>query len=331
MQPPITKHDIDPIPDEETFRQALLQIERFGKLTHDIAVRQKEFFDIEKDRHEKETSVLKKRLEDKERELETQRKSIIDVRMELSEARRNDNSLKLEIKQLKEQIEIYKVDGGRIEEAERLLRATREENAALRARIEALGVEAARAARDHKTEIDSIELSHEKEKIQLSEKVQVAEEKARAATDTIERYKSLAALAESEKAAAVEEMERSRSEQKRQTEKLRSSLAQSEAALSEHDRVVADLQYSYERKLALARSQAEQTYQAEIEKLKHAGEDQLHELARTRYQMEQMQEDHRRAVAALKQDMEKQISLRADEIRRQLILKSSGTPGNDPS
>ena len=47
--------------------------------------------------------------------------------------------------------------------------------------------------------------------------------------------------------------------------------------------------------------------------------------------MEQMQEDHRRAVAALKQDMEKQISLRADEIRRQLILKSSGTPGNDPS
>ena len=48
----------------------------------------------------------------------------------------------------------------------------------------------------------------------------------------------------------------------------------------------------------------------------------LHELNRTRYTMELLKEDHARAIEALKQDMEKQITLRADEIRRQFMLKS---------
>ena len=226
------------------------------------------------------------------------------------------------MKQLKEQVRIYKVDGERIDAAESQLRAARDENAALKTRLDEQAVGAAKAARDHKTELDALVLKYEQEKIQLNENVQVALEKARNVTDTIERYKSLAALAESEKNSAAEEMEKTRAQQKEQIDKLRGELAAREARVSEQDRILADVQRDYERKLSLAQSQAEQKYQSELEKLRHINEDQLHELNRTRYTMELLKEDHARAIEALKQDMEKQITLRADEIRRQFMLKS---------
>jgi hypothetical protein len=226
------------------------------------------------------------------------------------------------VKQLKEQVRIYKVDGERIDAAESQLRAARDENAALKTRLDEQAVGATKAARDHKTELDALVLKYEQEKIQLNENVQVALEKARNVTDTIERYKSLAALAESEKNSAAEEMEKTRAQQKEQIDKLRGELAAREARVSEQDRILADVQRDYERKLSLAQSQAEQKYQSELEKLRHINEDQLHELNRTRYTMELLKEDHARAIEALKQDMEKQITLRADEIRRQFMLKS---------
>ena len=117
-------------------------------------------------------------------------------------------------------------------------------------------------------------------------------------------------------------MEKTRAQQKEQIDKLRGELAAREARVSEQDRILADMQRDYERKLSLAQSQAEQKYQSELEKLRHTNEDQLHELNRTRYTMELLKEDHARAIEALKQDMEKQITLRADEIRRQFMLKS---------
>ena len=120
MQDPIIKQETDPIPDEDAFRQALLQIERFGKQTHDIACRQRELLSIEKERNAKEAAVLRKRIEEKEHELEELRKSLIDVQMELSEARRSENSLKLEVKQLREQVGIFKVDSARIDDADEL-------------------------------------------------------------------------------------------------------------------------------------------------------------------------------------------------------------------
>ena len=322
MQDPDIRQELDPIPDEETFRKALLAIERFGAQTHEIARRQQELLAIEKDRAAKEADVLRKRAEEKDRQLEALRKTLIDAQMELSEARRNENSLRLEVKQLKEQVSVFRVDGERIEEAESQLRASRDENATLKTRLEEQSADAAKAARDHKTELDALVLKYEQEKIQLGENVQVALEKVRNVADTIERYKSLAALAESEKNAAGEEMERSRAQQKEQIDKLRSELASREARVSEQDRLLADVQREYERKLALAQSQAEQKYQSEVEKLRHANEDLLHELNRTRYTMGLLKEDHARAIEALKQDMEKQITLRADEIRRQFMLKT---------
>ena len=210
MQDPDIRQELDPIPDEETFRKALLAIERFGAQTHEIARRQQELLAIEKDRAAKEADVLRKRAEEKDRQLEALRKTLIDAQMELSEARRSENSLSLEVKQLKEQVSVFRVDGERIEEAESQLRASRDENATLKTRLEEQSAEAAKAARDHKTELDALVLKYEQEKIQLGENVQVALEKVRNVADTIERYKSLAALAESEKNAAAEEMERSR-------------------------------------------------------------------------------------------------------------------------
>ncbi len=322
MQDSNTRQELDPIPDDEAFRKALLTVERFGVQLHEIARRQKELLAIEKDRAAKEADVLRTRAEEKDRALEAMRKTLIDAQMELSEARRNENSLSLEVKQLKEQVRIYKVDGERIDAAESQLRAARDENAALKTRLDEQAVGAAKAARDHKTELDALVLKYEQEKIQLNENVQVALEKARNVTDTIERYKSLAALAESEKNSAAEEMEKTRAQQKEQIDKLRGELAAREARVSEQDRILADVQRDYERKLSLAQSQAEQKYQSELEKLRHTNEDQLHELNRTRYTMELLKEDHARAIEALKQDMEKQITLRADEIRRQFMLKS---------
>ena len=322
MQDPNTRQELDPIPDDEAFRKALLAIERFGEQTHELACRQKELLAIEKDRAVKEADVLRKRAEEKDRELEELRKTLIDTQMELSEARRGENSLSLEVKQLKEQVRIYKVDGARIDEAETQLRAVRDENAALKTRLEEQAAEASKAARAHKTEVDTLVLKYEQEKIQLNEEVQVALEQAHNVADTIERYKSLAAIAESEKAAAVEETEQLQARQKEQIDKLRGELAAREARVSEQDRLLADVQRDHDRKLALAQSQAEQKYQSELEKLRHAAEDQLHELNRARYKMELMKEDHARAIEALKQDMEKQITLRADEIRRQFMLKT---------
>ena len=115
MQDPNTRQELDPIPDDEAFRKALLTIERFGTQAHDLARRQKELLSIEKDRAAKEADVLRKRAEEKDRELEALRKTLIDAQMELSEARRGENSLSLEVKQLKEQVRIYKVDGARID------------------------------------------------------------------------------------------------------------------------------------------------------------------------------------------------------------------------
>ncbi len=325
MREPTSKDkDTEAIPDEEQFRQSLLCVERFGKQTHETARRLKDLLDIEKERGARESELLRARVKEKENELEQLRKELIDVRMELSESRRGENSLKLEVKQQKEQLSAFKVDGERIEQSRRLLGDANNEIARLKTRAEALEADAAKLRRDHKSEIDALVLRYEQEKIQLRENAQIAADKARGILDTIERYKSQAALAEKEKAAALEELQRGRNDQKQQMEKLRGALALREAAASEQERLAADMQSDYERKLALAQSRAEQTYQTQIESLRHTNEDQLHELARLRYQMEQMKEDHRRALEALKQDMEKQITLRADEIRRQYILRSSG-------
>ncbi len=321
MQENNVKPETDPIPDEDVFHQALLQIERFGKQTLDIAHRQRDLLKVEVERNARESIILKKKIEEKETELVELRKNLIDTQMQLSATRRSENSLKLEVKQLQEQVTIYKVDGERIEKTEQLLRAEKEENSQLKTRIEVLGAEALRLSREHKSELDTLVLKYEQEKIQLHENVQIAEDKARIATDQIERFKSLAALAENEKKAAAEELQHTYDEQKRQIELLRSELAKREAVASEHERLNADMQHEFERKLTLMKTQTEQKYQTQIEKLKSTVEEQLHEISRLRYQLEQTKEDHRRAIDTLKQDMEKQITLRADELRRQFMLK----------
>ncbi len=323
-----THKDIDAIPDDEQFRQALLVIDRFGKQTHGAANRLKDLLNIEKERNARESDLLKARVEQKEREIEELRKHLIDVQMQLADARRVENSLKLEVKQLKEQIGVFKIDNEQIEKTRQLLRDANNENAHLKTRIEVLEGEASKAQRDHKSEIDMLILRYEQEKFRLNENAQIASDKARNALDTVEHFRSLAAMAENERTAALEELQRGKDDQKQQIEKLRTTLAQREAAVSEQERLAADMQSDYEHKLALMRSQLEKTYQTKIDSLRQTSEDQLHELARARYQMEQMKEDHRRAVETLKQDMEKQITLRTDEVRRQFILQSSRQNAN---
>ncbi|OON88832.1 hypothetical protein [Pyramidobacter sp. C12-8] len=327
MQEQIDTSAVDPIPDEEAFRRALAQIETFGKQIFRTAERQKDLLLNEKEQNARETIVLRKRLDERENELETLRKNLMDAQMELSEARRSEASLKLEIKQLKEQVSIYRVDARRIEEAESQLRTAKEEAAHLRARIEELNTEAVRAVRKHKTEVDALTLKYEQEKVALHESVQIAEDRARSAAETVARTQSLGSIAEHEKNAALEELARSKREQKQQLEKLQNDLARREAAASELERRFADQQREYERKLSLIQLQTGQQYQSQMEALKNVLEDKAHELNRAHYQIEQLNDDHRRALEALKQDMEKQLELRADEIRRRLILKSTGKDG----
>jgi len=325
MQDIIMNQELAPLPDEDVFRQALLQIERFGKQTLDIAHRQQDLLKVEFERNAQESALLKKKIEEKESELVELKKNLIDTQMELSAVRRNENSLKLEVKQLQEQVSLYKVDGERIENAEQQLRVEKEENSQLKTRIEVLGAESLRMNRDHKSELDALTLKYEQEKIHLQENVQIAEDKARIASDQIERFKSLAAMAEKEKKTTEEELQHTFDEQKRQIEHLRSELAKREAVVSEHERLTSDMQSAFDRKLALIQSQTEQKYQTQIEKLKSTAEEQLHEITRSRYQLEQMKEDHRRTIEALKQDMGKQIALRSDEIRRQFMLKGQSS------
>ena len=75
MQDSNTRQELDPIPDDEAFRKALLTVERFGVQLHEIARRQKELLAIEKDRAAKEADVLRTRAEEKDRALEAMRKT----------------------------------------------------------------------------------------------------------------------------------------------------------------------------------------------------------------------------------------------------------------
>ena len=83
------------------------------------------------------------------------------------------------------------------------------------------------------------------------------------------------------------------------------------------------MQREYERKLSFTKTQTEQTYQSQIESLKTELQERIHEINHLRYQLQQEKEDHNRAMETLKQDMTKQIDLRADEIRRQYMLKDA--------
>lgn len=323
MQEQIDKSAVDSIPDEETFRRALAQLEAFGKQIFQVAVRQKDLLINEQEQSGRERFLLRKRIDERENELEALRKNLMNAQMELSEARRSEASLKLEIKQIREQLSVYRVDARRIEEAESQLRTAKEENAHLRTHIEELNIEAAKAARAHKTEIDALTLKYEQEKVTLRENIQIAEDRARNAAETIARTQSLGSIAEREKNAALEDLARCKREQKQQLEKLQNDLARHEAAASEQERRFADQQREYERKLSLIQLQTGQQYQSQMEALKSALEDKAHELNRAHYQIEQLNDDHRRALEALNQDMEKQLEIRADEIRRRFILKST--------
>ena len=328
MQEQIDKSAVDPIPDEETFRRALAQLEAFGKQIFQIAVRQKDLLINEQEQSGRERFLLRKRLDERENELEALRKNLMNAQMELSEARRSEASLKLEIKQIREQLSVYRVDARRIEEAESQLRTAKEENAHLRTHIEELNIEAAKAARAHKTEIDALILKYEQEKVTLRENIQIAEDRARSTAETIARTQSLGSIAEREKNAALEDLARCKREQKQQLEKLQNDLARHEAAASEQERRFADQQREYERKLSLIQLQTGQQYQSQMEALKSVLEDKTHELNRAHYQIEQLNDDHRRALEALNQDMEKQLEIRADEIRRRFILKSAEKSGS---
>ncbi len=329
QQSPSDIKDLGSIPDEELFHRALAQINSFGQQAFQLACRQRDLIQTERARSQRENDALRKRIAEKDSELETLRKSLIDAQMELAESRRSENSFKLEAKQYKEQLSIYAVDARRIEEAEKQLRAARGEISDLRSQIEAAAASNAKTERDRKAELEKMTLKHEQEKVQLHESIQVAEERAQNAADAAERFQSAMRQVEAEKNVAAAEFAHGMQSQKQVIEKLRSDLAQREASASELERSVEDIRREYERKIALTRSQTEQGYQTQIESLKNELEERTREISRFRYQLEQEKEYHRRATESLKQEMAKQIDLRADEIRRQLILKSAGIASGD--
>lgn len=309
--------------DEDAFYKAMQQIATLAKQAFQIAAQQKDAIAASDERHRIEVSALRSRLDEKSAELESIRKKLIDAQGKLAEFHRNENALKLEVKQYQSQLGIYRVDAKKITDLEDALRVAGSENLALRTQIETMNSEAAKLERDRKAQFDSLSLKYEQEKVLLNENIRIAEERAQSASETAERMKSLASIAEQEKNSALEAANRAKQDQKMQIEKIRGELLRKEALASEHERRVSDLQRSYERKISLSESQARQECQAQTELLKNTIEEQSHEINRLRYQLEQQKEDQRRAVEAIKQDMDKQIELRAEQIRRQFILNTA--------
>jgi chromosome segregation ATPase len=323
MQSSRENNDVGPIFDEQPFRDALSQIDSFVKNLIQTAGRQRDMLLSERESSARDISSLRKKVSGKDEELENLRKIVTDLQVKIAEARRNGASKQLEAKQLAEQLNIYKTDRKQLDETEKKLRDAREQCSRLQSQIEAVTAKNSQIEREHKTEIDQIILKYEQEKVQLHENVQIAEERARTAQELEIRSRSQVSLAEKEKKAAIEELSRGKQNQKLQVEQLRSELARREAAVSEQDRRLLDMQREYERKLSFTKTQTEQTYQSQIESLKTELQERIHEINHLRYQLQQEKEDHNRAMETLKQDMTKQIDLRADEIRRQYMLKDA--------
>lgn len=316
-------NDIEPILDEQPFREALSQIGSFGKNLLQIAGRQRDLLISERERSSRDMALLRKKVGEKEEELESLRKTITDQKLILSDARRSVTSMQLELKQLNDQLGIYKMDRNRVDDAEKQLHDAKIRCTQLQSKVELLTAKAAKTDREHKAEIDRIILKYEQEKVQLHESAQVAEDRARAAQEQEARATSQINITEKEKKAAFEELTREKQNRKLQVEKLRSELARHEASASEQERRLLDLQRNYERKLSFSQTKAEQTYLSQMETLKTELQEKVHEINHLRYRLQQEKEDHRRAVEALRQDMAKQLDLRADEIRRQFILKDA--------
>ncbi|MGI6076047.1 MAG: hypothetical protein ACOYD9_06760 [Pyramidobacter sp.] len=316
-------NDIEPILDEQPFREALSQISSFGKNLLQIANRQRDLLISERERNSRDMALLRKKIGEKEEELENLRKTITDQKLNLSDARRSVTSMQLEIKQLNDQLAIYKMDRNRVDDSEKQLHDAKIHCTQLQSKLELLTAKAAKAEREHKAEIDQIILKYEQEKVQLHESAQVAEDRARAAQEQEARALAQVNITEKEKRAALEELTRGKQNQKLQVEKLRSELAQREAAASEQERRLLDMQRDYERKMSFSQTKTEQTYLSQLENLKTDLQERIHEVNHLRYQLQQEKEDHRRAMEALRQNMAKQLDLRADEIRRQFILKDA--------
>lgn len=311
------------VPDEDSFHASVDRIHAFGKQMSLIVQNQRDIITTERERSAREISSLIKKAADKDQKLEYLRKALTDIQIELSNSRREENSLRLEVKQMNDQLNIYKVDMERIEKLEEEVRAAKDESAALKNQIEVLNANAAKIQREHKTELDEVTLKCEQEKVAMHESIQIVEDKLRLAEQNCEKVKALYSLSEKEKTAIQEENDRYRQEQKRQIDKLQDELARQEALSSEQERRITDMQREYEHKLSISLTKAEQNYHSQIETLKSSLEDRQRELNLSRYQIEQLKEDNKRAVEAIKRDMQNQLNLRADEIRRQFILKAA--------
>ncbi len=326
-QNPTDNREFDTLPDEEQFHRALSQVTSFGQQTFQVAIRLRDIINAERERSANENETLKKRIEEKDAEIESIRKSLVDLQLQLTEAQRVGNSYKIEARQLKEQLTYFAVDIKHIEDTEKQLRTARGEIADLRLKIEAITAQATKIDRDNKAELEKQALKYEQEKVLLFDNIKVAQDRAQTEAEHAERFQASVQIVEAEKTALLEELSRARQAHKEQLEKLRSELAKRDADASELQRRLSDHLRDNERQVSLARARTEQDYQSQIEKLKNDIDERDRLIKRFNYQIEQEKEYHNRAIEALKLEMAKQLDIRADEIRRQLILKKSDTNG----
>ncbi len=324
MDQHLEKRAFDIVGEERELRTVADQVYILGKRLIEIIQHQEDQMAMERGSVQNEMALLKENHEKQAAELDRLRRDLSDAQGALVESHRLQDAMAEECRQLNESLALYRRDVESMESLIRTLSATKEENNRLMAQIDALRAEEQRLQRAHSDKLEELNLKFQQEKLKLLEGIQAAEDRCQNLQAQVNRHKDLQYQSEQERNHVLEELSKIKQDEKMKRQKINAQLAQVQAQMSELERISGDSQREQERKNLLALNKLNQEHREEMERLRWEGDNKDREISLLKYQIEQEKENHRRSLEAMKQEMENQLNIKADEIRRQFLIRSGG-------
>ncbi len=327
----LDRQTLDAFTGEQELQSVVDSVYSMGKRFIQAIQHQQDQMDQMRSALENEISTLQKDLELRNNEFEQMHRALTEAQAAQAESRRAQESLQQECQRLNDTLGRYQKDVEQLEALSRQMAVIQEENQRLRGQIEERRLAEHRLQQSHKEAMEELSVQFEKEKMKFQDRLQMAEDGKQSLQTVVERHKAMQLQAEQDRDRRLEEADRLRQDEKAKREQLMAQVSLLQSQLADLERSTQEFQREQEHRTYMTLTKAAQEHRTQMEQLKKELEKKTREATLLAFQRDQDKENHRKAIEAMRQEFNQQINIRADEIRRQCMIRSRQELLQDPS
>ncbi|WP_276955618.1 hypothetical protein [Jonquetella anthropi] len=316
------------IPSAEEYKKTVEQLSSLGDRLFACCAELGETLTSERARAASAEKSFRDDIKQRDDAIDQLQKQLIENRSALDEAQRNINSMSIQTQQLSEALRNYRHDVTLSEQLSSDLRSARSESALLKATIEEMKAEMARAERLHKDAAECLKLKHSQEQLVAGESVRAAEDRATQLQAALARSEEQLRQSEEMNKLLADEAERAKREDRDRFDKVRGELLHVQSQLADQERAFQDLQKDVDRRIRAGVRKVEIKAHSVEEDLRQKLDEKERQLRMADFRLTQAAEDHQRALLAARADFETKLNMKTEEVRRQLYAKAK-SPKND--